>query len=543
MDDPAESPDARRARARPPQGRLVLAVVGALAVAAAAGSLALLPPAPQSPPSAPAASPTPAGVTPPAGTAPPATSPGAPSPTGTPLALDSVLSGATPFGGCGLRTQGTTYTNAEVEPWVAVNPVDSTNVVAVWQQDRSSSGGARGIVTAVSRDGGATWSRAVSPFGTCARDVGAGAAPGYERVSDPWVTFAPNGVAFQSALAVDRDGTSAVLVSRSTDGGETWAAPQTLIRGTAGSGFNDKESITADPTDPNLVYAIWNRTPPALRRRADQPRGGRAPPGQIIFSRSTNGGATWEPARVIREVDGTAVGNQIAVLPDGTLVDVFTLIGRGEQGSGRAAQTIIRSSDKGGTWSAPTAIANVRGSTVRDPVTRRRVRSGGTLPDIAVDRRTGRLFVAWTDTRFGRAGLTDVALSSSSDGGRSWTEPVRVNRTPVSASAFTPAVEVTAAGTVGVSYYDLRADTAAGLTLLADHFLARSSDGGATWSELRLTGSSFDLLTAPDAGGYFLGDYTGLASAGETFLSVFAVANSGDTSNRTDIVLRRVALP
>ncbi|MDQ3871172.1 MAG: glycoside hydrolase, partial [Chloroflexota bacterium] len=160
-----------------------------------------------------------------------------------------------------------------------------------------------------------------------------------------------------------------------------------------------------------------------------------------------------------------------------------------------------------------------------------------------MDPRTGRLFVVWADTRFGGSGRTDVALSSSSDGGGTWTRPVRVNPTPASASAFTPAVDVTPAGTVGVSYYDLRADTAAASTLLADHFLARSQDGGATWSESRLTKASFDLLAAPNAGGRFLGDYVGLASAGETFVSVFAVTNSGSSSNRTDILLRTVGLP
>ena len=43
----------------------------------------------------------------------------------------------------------------------------------------------------------------------------------------------------------------------------------------------------------------------------------------------------------------------------------------------------------------------------------------------------------------------------STDGGRSWTAPRRINGAP-KALAFTPAVAVAADGTVGVSYYDLR---------------------------------------------------------------------------------------
>src|SRR6266704_1131050 len=51
-------------------------------------------------------------------------------------------------------------------------------------------------------------------------------------------------------------------------------------------------------------------------------RTGRQP---VWFSRTTNGGATWEPARNIfdlSELTGT-IGNQIVVLPNGDLVDIF----------------------------------------------------------------------------------------------------------------------------------------------------------------------------------------------------------------------------
>src|SRR5262245_27617110 len=49
---------------------------------------------------------------------------------------------------------GTKYLNTEVEPWVDVNPTDAKNIVAVWQQDRWSNGGSRGLVAGVSKNGG-----------------------------------------------------------------------------------------------------------------------------------------------------------------------------------------------------------------------------------------------------------------------------------------------------------------------------------------------------------------------------------------------------
>ena len=113
-------------------------------------------------------------------------------------------SGSSPFGGCAvLPTDGEqNYVNAEVEPWVAVNPQDHNNIIGVWQQDRWGGGGARGLLAGVSHDGGQSWARNWAHFTSCS---GGNAQNGgnYERASDPWVTFAPNGRAFQIALSFD----------------------------------------------------------------------------------------------------------------------------------------------------------------------------------------------------------------------------------------------------------------------------------------------------------------------------------------------------
>ena len=76
-----------------------------------------------------------------------------------PAALAATLvSGPSPFAGCTVGGPGTNYVNAEVEPYVAVNPANPTNYIGVWQQDRWSNGGAHGLMSAASFDGGATWS-------------------------------------------------------------------------------------------------------------------------------------------------------------------------------------------------------------------------------------------------------------------------------------------------------------------------------------------------------------------------------------------------
>ena len=42
------------------------------------------------------------------------------------------------------------------------------------------------------------------------------------------------------------------------------------------------------------------------------------------------------------------------------------------------------------------------------------------------------------------------------------------------------------------------------------------------------------MRTAPDANGFFVGDYEGLAATSRDFTSVFVTANNGNTSNPTD---------
>ena len=186
------------------------------------------------------------------------------------------------------------------------------------------------------------------------------------------MTFSPNGVAYQISLSFSGasfqpGSANAMLVSRSTDGGRTWADPATLIRDGAGF-FNDKNSITADPNDARFVYAVWDRL------AAD---GG----GPAYLARSVDGGSAWEAARPIYDpgIRSQTIGNQIVVLPNGTLVDLFTQIDEGANSTTSAFLSIIRSVDNGATWSPPSRIADLTALGASDPEIGTGIRDGSII--------------------------------------------------------------------------------------------------------------------------------------------------------------------
>jgi hypothetical protein len=441
------------------------------------------------------------------------------------------VTGPSPFPpGCNPDTSGTNYPSAEVEPYVASNPANRQQLIGVWQQDRWSNGGSNGLLTATSTNGGGSWTQATAPPFTHCQGGDATNGGDYDHASDPWVTTGPTGVSWQIGLGISNDETtSAVLVSQSTNHGETWGPITTLRRDSDPHFLNDKESITADSLDANRAYAVWDRLD--VKNPTDPNSDFRGP---TWFSRTTNGGASWTKARKIFDpgLNNQTIGNQIVELPNGDLLDVFDLI---LQGNTFVAD--MRSTNHGRSWSKPTIVDREASVGVYDPMDFAPVRTGDIIPEVATDPRSGtsNVYLVWQDARFSGGHADQVVFSHSSDGGQTWSPTARISSNP-NTQAFTPMVTAGPNGNVAVTYYDFTNDSsAAGSTLDTDYWITRSTDGGATFhSRERITTTSFDMRTAPDAGGFFVGDYEGLTPSAE-FTPFFVAANSGNTANRTDV--------
>lgn len=433
---------------------------------------------------------------------------------------------------------GTGFLDAETEVTLAVDPRRPTHLIAGWMQDLYN-----GYVTATSVDGGQTWSGPVVVPGISACSGGDA-----DLGVDPWVSIGADGTAYIAGFSLDLpDATvpapvrSRLQVSTSRDLGRHWSQPHVITDDPVV--LNDKPAVTADPKKAGRAYLVWTRHSTAFGPLSTG----------ISFTRTEDGGTTWNAARTVLAPDPPTLiphGSELLVLPDGSLLVVATMLPGLVPDTGRwLPHTVqaVRSTDGGQSWSSPVTVAEFttgdggfHSGADPDSGDRLQAPSAFTGVDVAPD---GTVYLVWRHALSERQ--NELRLAHSSDGGTTWSVPRVVTRPR--AATFLPHLAVAGDRTIGISYHDTRRDVVGDDTFTGDVWLARSRDGGRTWTEESLAGP-MNLRRAPmreiPQAGRFLGDYHGFVGLPQGFLAALALPAPAAEVGATDVfAIRRSSFP
>ena len=407
---------------------------------------------------------------------------------------------------------------AQAEPHIARAITNEDFLAGVFQEGRfATSGGAVDCGYSISHDGGLTWTRALIPGLTMT------SGGPYFRATDPVAAFDLNGnVYLETLVATDTQfSNGAVVLSKSTDGGVTFASPMVAYQPSSSSVFPDKEWMAIN-TFGNTATAGRILVTFSLFSNVSVTG---AP---IMRTYSTDTGFTWSPAAAISN-ETNLQGSQPLFLSNGNCVVVYWNF----QGSERLEA--VNSTDGGVTFGSPHTVAFA--TEYNEPV----IRTGSILPSAVGDRTTQNVYVVYQTLL---AGNPRIAFTKSTDGGVTWSTPFAISNNPPGSGVFNPAINVSPDGrTIAVAFYDHRDNP--GSNVLVDLYLAQSFDFGNTWQpNIRLTSVSTDASLAPlTSEGYMLGDYLGVAQTTRPTVPAVPIWVDTRTGNPDPFVTRAGIAP
>jgi hypothetical protein len=288
-----------------------------------------------------------------------------------------------------------------------------------------------------------------------------------------------------------------ILFTRSTNHGTTWSAPKPVYGKVS---WNDKP-VLATSDDGKDVYITFNG-----------PTGG-----DPWIAQSHDSGTTWTQAKLV-DSNRYFFAFDADVAADGTVYLAQTGLlygGGGNKGTyptGSIDEHVFVSRDAGATWT-DRIVATVEPGLACS--------SGGCTPDywlghtaLSADA-TGRVVLAY-DGATTRGGLQTIAARRSTDRGTTWSAPVTLSVSGEEATA--PAMEATGSGDVRAWFQQT---SGSGNVDQWNTWYRRSTDGGATWSAPVKVSDATGGAAYKTTAGYLepYGDYGELAitSAGKSF--------------------------
>lgn len=332
----------------------------------------------------------------------------------------------------------------QVEIVAAVDPTDEGRMIAAAMAVSSDHDG---IAVYLSRDGGDSWELAEGPDGTV--------FPG----GDPTLAFDAGGRAYLASLA------SGLTIWRSDDGGRTWERVEEKEE-TYDRPWIAASKVSGEGLPP--VYAAG--------------RAGTEDHALAVHASHDLGETFRELLRVRQDSTVLHTATDLVVRQDGSLlVPHLAHFGYapGSDAVVRGERRVLISPDGGETWTGPHRVAENRmyGNAGPEDLMQMSLGGGGLAVDRSDGRFAGSAYLAWPQIV---DGYLQVVLARSRDGGRSWSEPQRVNEGGRASHHSTPEVAVNRDGVVAVTWNDRRQD--------ADHrcyhhYVAISRDGGRTFGE------------------------------------------------------------
>ena len=397
-----------------------------------------------------------------------------------------------------------------VEPAITASPTDPSRLVAAsmvvrdpHSQDFQDSWG---IVAYASRDGGRSWSRRPLP-----------GLPADWVAGDVWLAWSADDVVYLSCVVSEsmlRGKPVSTWAFRSTDGGWTWSEPERdiFVPGT-----------TQD--HPVIAWAARADGSPVVYGFGSVASKGAEGIELTVLDAASHRFRPLDPYLVNRPT--VNLGNGVVLLDGGLLFTYFTMpeIPRGYWAvhidpTGRRTELRLRKS-----------IVPVG------------------FPTLAVDRShgafSGRAYAAWVEGADERDERDlRVLVSSSDEGGRTWSAPRRVHRHAVPTQRTLPAIAVNDQGVVAVSWMDWRSSP--DRSDCPELYWAASTDGGASFQpEVRISTERACFGTAANGGAARRwrlggGDYLVMTAAADgSFHPIWSDGRTGVSQIWTAAIRRR----
>jgi hypothetical protein len=388
--------------------------------------------------------------------------------------------------------------NLPNEVSIAINPKHPNNIVA----------GANLYNYYYSFDGGASWGNSElysSKYGVW---------------GDPVILFDNFGSVYYFHLSrpIDGEWIDRIVCQKSTDGGKTFNDPGSYM-GLNPPKKQDKPWACADFTGGernNYIYVCWTQFDAYNSKKTTDYS-------NIMFSFSSDGGTSWSNAKRINQFSGdcldssnTAEGAVPCVGPNGDIYVSWSLndkiyFDRSSDGGKTWLDEDIIASDQYGGWAIEVeGLFRCNGMPV-------------TGCDISSSPYRGNIYINFSDKRNG-VNDCDIFIIKSTDGGNTWTLPLRVNddKFQNGKQQFMSWMSIDpVSGAICIIYYDRRdyEDTQ------TDVYLARSTDGGETFENIKISEKPFKPIKK-----VFFGDYIGVASYNNFTACIWQRMDAGNLS-------------